>query len=361
MIDQAQDSCGIEADHLGTDVVAHQDARRAIYRMRLAARFGDVDCCHGTQAIKRAGLHFIAHGLAVLLVDAGGKSGIAIGCIFVELVTASDGLIACSTHVIGKARQFVLGGVSAGIGLQQLPFRFDLVGFSISPVRTRGKFVRGYEIPQFDRVCIMGGSLDDLHPGRFAKLLTCGNRHHGSGNHGNHLRISPADRGRIIPCRRSDLDRRSEGRQWLAGATIYQPVVDDIRRGSVVANAEMFTAFVDRRVGAGMALEWRDRRYRLIGQAARVGHAVGGAPIPARVWGAFITHEDLRIRWIGIVLANLRRAVVVPVKGLADVGAVNTVDLDFETVADLTSVVEGVEVAQVTDHGGGPRNLRTKY
>ena len=66
------------------------------------------------------------------------------------------------------------------------------------------------------------------------------------------------------------------------------------------------------------------------------------------------------MRRVGVVLANLRHAVMVPVEGVGDVGAVNIVDLDFEAVTQLSGVVEGIEIVQVTDDGGGTRAMGTE-
>jgi hypothetical protein len=59
-----------------------------------------------------------------------------------------------------------------------------------------------------------------------------------------------------------------------------------------------------------------------------------------------------------VVLGDLRRAVVIVIVGVADVGAVAVFDFDFETVALTAGVVDAVEVvdAAISDaRTGGDR------
>jgi hypothetical protein len=69
-------------------------------------------------------------------------------------------------------------------------------------------------------------------------------------------------------------------------------------------------------------------------------------PAGIAVLGALPADDAQRVCRVGVVLGDLRGAVVIVVVGVADVAATHVLELDLEAVAFLPRIVDGVEIVE---------------
>ena len=140
-----------------------------------------------------------------------------------------------------------------------------------------------------------------------------------------------------------DRSTRHEG----AAAIVDQPMVSDRRHRGIVADPEVFAAEIDCGIGEHVAIGRSNRPTRNCGV---------GSPCAVGVLFTFPADDAFRVARHRIIFGNVRRAIVVIVVGVGDIGAVAVIDFDLKPVALDPRVVDGVEIidAAVSDTGCGP-------
>ena len=130
----------------------------------------------------------------------------------------------------------------------------------------------------------------------------------------------------------------------IAGTIVDEPIVMNRADRPIVADTKMLAAKVHTRIGEHVAVGRIDRTAR----DRRVGR-----PGAVRILFALPANAALRVRRVRVILLEARRAVMVVVVGIGDVGAVTVFDLDLEAVALMPGVIHRVEIvdAAVGDAG----------
>ena len=353
VLDHAQRRLCGEAGHLRTDEFADYDLGCTIHVLGVAVGIGHGDAGADAVEIVQVGridgrIDLVAHRLAILAVDR-----VVGGSVAVELVTPGR-VLGWVPQRVGQALEFLLHCVAVGVGLQEFPLRLHLVGLLVLPIRLAVAVgVVRDQVLEHHLVRVVGDRLDDLHPTRFTERLAGRNRDDRCRDGGHHLCRLGAGRRRVGEPGCAHLNRRTEQGK-ATRRVVHQPGVDDRARRPVVADPKMLAALVHGDVCAGVSLWRREGRGRLVREA------VIRPPGPTGILGALVADEHLGVQRVGVVLANFRHAVVIPVEGVGDVRAVDVVDFDFEPVRDLPGVVHRVEVVQVADDGRRFRKSGTK-